>query len=99
LLEQLARADSGASAENAARWVELARARIELGAFADAATDARRALTTSADDDPSAALTLGDALRLGGDPRGARAAYEEAIRREPGNLRAERALTALAETR
>ncbi|MBN8613048.1 MAG: tetratricopeptide repeat protein, partial [Deltaproteobacteria bacterium] len=68
-----------------------------LGAFADAASDARRALATATDDDPSAALVLGDALRLGGDEQGARAAYEDALRRDPANARAQRALARLAE--
>jgi Flp pilus assembly protein TadD len=90
-LEQLAQGEP----EDAERWIDLARARTELGAFDAAAQDARRAVTWSRSDDPRASLALGDALRLGGDPSGARAAYEDALRREPRSLRARHALDAL----
>jgi tetratricopeptide (TPR) repeat protein len=90
-LEQLAQAEP----EDAERWLDLAQARTELGSFEAAAQDARRAVALSPSDDPRASVTLGDALRLGGDPGGARAAYEEAIRREPRSLRARHALEAL----
>jgi tetratricopeptide (TPR) repeat protein len=90
-LGQLAQAEP----EEPERWIDLARARIELGAFDAAAEDARRAVVLSRSDDARASLALGDALRLGGDPGGARAAYEEALRREPRSVRARHALDAL----
>ncbi len=91
LLARLARDEP----DIASRWLELSRARVELGSFAEAAADARRALQLAAADDATAALALGDALRLGGDSAGARTAYEEALRRDPASSRARRALDAL----
>jgi len=66
-----------------------------MGAHALAAGDARRAMAL-APDDARPALALGDALRLAGDVAGARSAYEEALRRDPGSVRASRALGSLA---
>lgn len=80
------------------RWLELALARIELGAHAQAAADARRAAELAASDDVRPLLALGDALRLSSDPAGARAAYEDAVRRDPASIRARRALEALDAT-
>ena len=93
-LEQLAAEEP----ERVERWIELARARTELGTFEAAARDARRAVTLSASDDPRASLALGDALRLEGDAVAARAAYEEALRRDPRSVRAQAALSSLDRT-
>lgn len=77
-------------------WLSLARARLEAGEFAAAASDAAHALTLAAETDGRAAVVRGDALRLQGDALNARAAYEEALRREPRNARARQALAALS---
>jgi Flp pilus assembly protein TadD len=76
-------------------WLELAFARIELGEFARAAEDARHALANAAPDDARPALALADALRLAGETAAARAAYQEALRRDPGSPRARASLAAL----
>lgn len=76
-------------------WLSLARAQVEAGAYAEGARDAAHALELAAPTDGRAALLRGDALRLLGDPPGARAAYEEALRREPRSARARQALSAL----
>lgn len=77
-------------------WLSLARARLEAGEFAAAASDAAHALTLATENDGRAALVRGDSLRLQGDVVSARAAYEEALRREPRNARARQALVALS---
>jgi tetratricopeptide (TPR) repeat protein len=76
-------------------WLSLARARVEAGEYTAGASDAARALELATASDGRAALLRGDALRLARDEAGARAAYEEALRREPRNARATQALEAL----
>ncbi|MBX7192642.1 MAG: tetratricopeptide repeat protein [Sandaracinaceae bacterium] len=94
-LEQLARDQP----DRASAWIDLARARIELGDVAGASSDAQRALALADPGDASAAIVLGEALRLSGDVDGARRAYEEALRREPSSALARRALASIDASR
>ncbi|MFK7991882.1 MAG: tetratricopeptide repeat protein [Sandaracinaceae bacterium] len=78
--------------------LELARAALDAGQAAVAEAASRAAIAQLAGDDPRGWTALGDALVARGRGPAAAGAYEEALRRDAGNVRARRGLDALAAT-
>jgi len=79
--------------EDARAHLDLARAALEAGRAERATQAARAALERAEPRDPEPALVLAAARLAAQDEPGARAAFQEAIRRDPGNVRARRGLT------
>jgi len=72
--------------------LELAHAALEAGDHAMAERAARAAIERSANDDGRGHTVLGAALTAQGRREDARAAFEEALRRDPGDVRARQGL-------
>lgn len=75
--------------------LELARAALEAGQPQVAERSARAALASLPDGDGRGHTTLGEALAASGRRSAARAAFEEALRRDPHDLRAQMGLDSL----
>lgn len=78
-----------------ALWLELAYAALEAGASRAAEEAARSAIEHLPDDDARGHAALGLALTACGRREEARAAFEEALRRDPDDLRASQGLNTL----
>src|SRR5690606_34213378 len=79
--------------------LELARARLEAGDREGGIAAAREALERAEPQDAEPAIVLGQALAAAGRRDEARDAFDEALRRRPGNPRALEGLRTLAASR
>ncbi|MCB9591489.1 MAG: tetratricopeptide repeat protein [Sandaracinaceae bacterium] len=78
-------------------WLELAHAALEATSSSVAEQAARQAIERLPEDDGRGHLALGLALAQRGDRAAAAAAFDETLRRDPGDLRAQQGLVSLRE--